>query len=78
VALEHFRESPYSLRELSQAGLVVLHDLDLHEQLRAQAELGAIQQRDDACYVALILEALDTAPAWRLRQPDRFGDLGRR
>ena len=50
-------------------------EFDLGENLRVEPDFLAVQQGDLAADHALLLEPLNTPPAWRLRQADLLGNL---
>ena len=75
-ALDHFREADDLLLELRQALPAVAGQLDVHEYQHLEAQFFASQQRDAALDDAAGLELVDPAPAGRLRQADRLGEVG--
>src|SRR6185437_3885307 len=76
VDLGHLGDVLYGPHELLVPGLAVIGGLQSHEYGRADVELAGVQQRDDSLDHALILQALNAAPAGRLRQADAFSDVG--
>jgi hypothetical protein len=53
----------------------MIRDLDADEYGQAEADAAALQHRAIGFDIALALEPLHAAQAWRRRQPDAAGEL---
>src|SRR3546814_14707249 len=76
--VEDFGKAPDRVGEFVEVGGAVRVELNLGEDMRVEADLAPVDDRDALLDEAVAFEAVDAAPAGRHRQADALGDLRRR